>query len=226
MEHVTLKATTRTELGKGPNRRLRTSGQIPSVAYGKGTDAALSLAVDHDALIDVLGSPKGRNSVIRLEVAGAKTYAVMVRDFAVHPISRRLLHADFITVDENAPIEVEVPFVTTGKSKGEAEGGTVLVSSRRLPVRCLPAAIPAQITVDVSGLDMEDGIQVKELAVPAGVEVLLPAERRVVVVKAPRQVEEKPAAGAEGAAAPAAGADAAKADAAKADAAKKPEAKK
>ncbi|MBM4356900.1 MAG: 50S ribosomal protein L25 [Deltaproteobacteria bacterium] len=224
MEHVTLKATARTELGKSPNRRLRSSGQIPSVAYGKGTSQPLSLAVDHDALLGVLGSPKGRNSVIYLAVEGDKSYPVMVRDFAVHPISRRLLHADFITVDENAPIDVEVPFVTHGKSKGEADGGTVLVGVRRLPVRCLPAAIPAKITVDVTPLGMEEGIKVKELGVPAGVEVLLPAERRIVIVKAPKSVEEKGAA--EGAAGDAKAADAKKgADAKKPDA-KKPEAKK
>jgi large subunit ribosomal protein L25 len=223
MEHVTLKATARTELGKSPNRRLRTTGQIPSVAYGKGTATPLSLAVDHDALLGVLGSPKGRNSVIYLAVEGDKNYAVMVRDFAVHPISRRLLHADFITVDENAPIDVEVPFITTGKSKGEADGGTVLVGVRRLPVRCLPAAIPAKITVDVTSLGMEEGIKVKELGVPAGVEVLLPAERRVVVVKAPKSAEDK---GAGEGGAEAKGADAKKGGDAKKPEAKKPDAKK
>ncbi|MBM4377066.1 MAG: 50S ribosomal protein L25 [Deltaproteobacteria bacterium] len=223
MEHVTLKATARTELGKSPNRRLRTAGQIPSVAYGKGTATPLSLAVDHDALLAVLGSPKGRNSVIHLAVEGDKNYPVMVRDFAVHPISRRLLHADFLTIDENSPIEVEVPFVTTGKSKGEADGGTVLVGARRLRVRCLPAVIPAQIAADVSALGLEEGIKVKELGVPAGVEVLLPAERRIVVVKAPKSAEDKAAAPGE---APAAAADAKKGDAKKPEPAKKPDAKK
>lgn len=223
MEHVTLKATARTELGKNPNRRLRTGGQIPSVAYGKATDKALSLAVDHDALLGVLGSPKGRNSVIYLDVQGDKNYPVMVRDYAVHPISRRLLHADFITIDENAPIEVEVPFITIGKSKGETDGGTVLVATRRLPIRCLPAAIPVKITADVSPLGMEEGIKVKELGVPEGVEILLPAERRIVSVKAPRSAEEKAGEGAD--AKPGAPADAKKGDAKKPEA-KKPDAKK
>lgn len=219
MENVTLKATLRNELGKNPNRRLRATGKIPSVAYGKATSKPLSLAVEHDGLLGVLGSPKGRNSVIHLDVEGDKSYPVMVRDFAVHPISRRLLHADFITIDENAPLEVEIPFVTIGKSKGEAEGGTVLVGVRRLPIRCLPAAIPANVTVDVSTLGMEEGVKVKELGLPEGVEVLLPAERRVVVVKAPKAADDKGEAGADGKG------DAKKGDAKKADA-KKADAKK
>jgi large subunit ribosomal protein L25 len=206
MENVNLNATVRTEQGKGPSRRLRQSGKIPTVAYGQHTDDTLSLAIDHDALLSILLSEKGRNTVIYLQVEGGKSYPVMVRDFSIHPLSRKLLHADFMTIDVNAPIEVEIPFVTTGKSKGEAEGGTVLINARRLPVRCLPANIPTKISHDVSHLGMEEGIKVKELAVPAGVEVLLPAERRIVVVKAPKMVEEaKPEAAAEGeAAAPAA----------------------
>ncbi len=211
MENVTLKATPRTDHGKGPSRRLRNSGKVPSVAYGAGTDHTLELAIEHESLLSILGSEKGRNTVIYLDVEGDKSYPVMVRDFAIHPISRKILHADFFSVDVNAPIVVEIPFVTTGKSKGEAEGGTLLVNARRLPVRCLPANIPVKITHDVSHLGMEEGIKVKELAIPPGVEVLLPAERRVVVVKAPKLVEEaQPEVAAEGvegaAAAPAEGA--------------------
>jgi large subunit ribosomal protein L25 len=199
MENVTLKATHRAEQGKGPSRRLRAQGKIPTVAYGEAAKSTLSLAIEHDALLTVLGSEKGRNTVIHLDVEGDKNYPVMVRDFSIHPISRRLLHADFITVDENVPIEVDIPFVTTGKSKGEADGGTVLVAMRRLPVRCLPASIPARISADVTLLEMEDGIKVKELNVPPGVEILVPGDRRIVVVKAPKMVEEaKPEAAVEG----------------------------
>jgi large subunit ribosomal protein L25 len=233
MEHVSIKASQRPEHGKGPSRRLRSTGKVPTVAYGKFADHTLNLAIDHDALLKVLGSPKGKNTLVYLEVEGDKMYPVMVREFAIHPISRRLLHADFLTIDENAPIEVDIPFVTTGKAKGEAEGGTVLINARRLPIRCLPVNIPVQISHDVSHLGMEEGIKVKELAVPAGVEVLLPAERRIVVVKAPKAIEEevKPAdaaaaEGAEGAAAAAPGAEGGAAPAAAAPAAAEKPAKK
>ncbi|MSP23637.1 MAG: 50S ribosomal protein L25 [Myxococcales bacterium] len=204
MEQITLKATPRTVLGSAGSRRLRITGQVPAIAYGKG-EKNLALMVGHNELRKALGSPKGRNALVHLQLDSG-SLPVMVRDFSVHPITRKLLHADFITVDVNAPIEVEVPFRAIGKAKGEADGGVVLVASRTLHVRCLPPLIPAGFELDVTPLEMGDSFRVKDLMLPAGVVVLLPAEQRIVSVKAPRAAEEAAVAETAAAVAPAAGA--------------------
>jgi large subunit ribosomal protein L25 len=194
MQITPLKARTRTDQGKGPARRLRAEGQLPAVAYGGGGDT-VALSVQADALRAILVSERGRNTVIQLEIEGRDGFAAMVKDYEVHPLSRRLLHADFIRIDEKKPVEVVVPFASTGRSKGELEGGTVLVALRLLPVRCLADRIPDRIEHDVSELEINDVIKVSDLVLTEGVEVLLPPDRRIVVVQPPRVEAEKPAEG-------------------------------
>ena len=200
MEIIPLKAKPRTDQGKGCARRLRAQGMLPSVAYGRGLQTH-NLSVDTQSLRTILISKRGSNTVIRLEIEGGDSFTAMVKRFDVHPVSRKLLHADFIRIDENKPVEVEIPFLTTGKAKGELEGGTVLVTTRELPIRCLPHIIPNHLSHDVTELMINDYISVSDLALPEGVEVLLPPDHRLVVVQPPRvEAEpEKPAEGEEGA---------------------------
>jgi large subunit ribosomal protein L25 len=185
MENITLKATPRDTHGKGASRRLRTEGFIPVVAYGLGADTA-SFAIGCDALRDILLSERGRNSIISFAVEGGKSFPVMVKDYVVHPLSRKLLHADFMRIDEKKKLEVEVPFRTTGKSKGEIEGGTLLPTLRTLTVRCLPSNIPDEVVFDVSHMQINDMATVGELTFPDGVEPLLDPTRKAISVKPPR----------------------------------------
>jgi large subunit ribosomal protein L25 len=184
-----LKAIPREVSGKGPARRLRSEGSIPTVAYGDGLDQTLNLAVGHDDLYTILTTGRGRNSIIELKVDGGGSHNVMVTDYDIHPVSRRLLHADFQTVREDKPVHVEVRFETTGKPVGVQAGGTLLVHFRRLKLRCLPTAIPDRLTHDVSHLEILDSVQLKELSLPEGVEILMNPEQRIAEVKPPRVLE-------------------------------------
>lgn len=197
MENVTLKATPRPGSGKGPARRLRAAGQLPIVAYGAGMETQ-PLAVDRDALKSILTSSRGRNSIIQLDIEGSDSVTVMLKEYSVHPLSRLLLHADLVKISPDKPVECEVPFRTTGKSKGEQAGGTLLSNIRSLTVRCLPANIPDAILFDVSALEIDDVVKVNELKMPEGVEALLPPERKIVIVAPPRVLEAAEAAAAEG----------------------------
>jgi large subunit ribosomal protein L25 len=216
MEIIKLSATRRQESGKGPSNRLRRTGSIPAICYGKDLDA-LQVAVSPKALRDVLASPHGKNAVIELAVEGSGNLTVMVRDYGYHPISRELVHADFLQVKLDQPVDVEVPVRCTGKSKGVASGGILQQIFRRLPVRSLPERIPAEIEVDISELDLGDTIKAGQVTLPEGVTVRLPEDQTVVVVAVPEKAEEGTEAtpgapgapAAAGAAAPAAGAKAA-----------------
>lgn len=214
MEIIKLNANRRPDAGKGPSRRLRKTAQIPAVAYGKDL-AAVKLAVAPKALLQVLTSPHGQNSVLELDVEGKEKLTVMVRDYSYHPISRELVHADFVSVKLDQPVDVEVPFFATGKAKGLVKGGVLQVIFRRLPVRALPEKIPVKIEVDVSDLDMGEAFKAGQITLPEGVKVRLPEDQTVVVIAAPEKggEEETAAKGAPGA--PAAGAPAAAAAPAK-----------
>jgi large subunit ribosomal protein L25 len=221
MEIIKLNATRRPEAGKGPSRRLRQAAQIPAIAYGREL-AATKIAVSPKALRAVLTSPFGQNAVVELDVEGGDKLTVMVREYAYHPISRELTHADFVQVKLDQPVDVEVPLNAVGKPKGLVKGGILQQIFRRLPVRCLPEKIPVGIDVDVNDLDMGDAFHANQLKLPEGVKVRLPESQTIVVIAAPEKGGEEEAAkpGAPGApgAAPAAGAAAAPAAAAAAPA--------
>jgi len=209
MEIIKLSATPRPECGKSPSNRLRRTGQIPAVCYGKGV-AAFSVAVAPKELLQVLKSAHGRNSVIELNVKDAQNYTVMVRDYGYHPISRELLHADFLQVKLDQPIDVDVPMRCTGKAKGLVAGGILQQIFRNLPIRCLPEKIPVDIEIDVTELELGETVKAGKIIVPDGVKVRLPEEQTVVVIAIPDKGEEAVAApGAAAAAAPAAGGKAA-----------------
>jgi large subunit ribosomal protein L25 len=232
MELRKFTADVRAEHGKGASSRLRKNGKIPAIAYGKNLPAQ-ALAIAPSDLSSVLKSEHGRNSVIELDVTGQKKLTVLIRDFQYHPLSRELLHADFVQISLDQPVDVDVPLETTGKAKGVVDGGMLRQVFRRVPVRCLPVKIPVKIVHDVTALGVNEHVLAKDLSVPDGVTIRLPAEQTVLAVAFEKQVTEeeeaKPAdaaaaAGATGAAAPAAGAAPA-GDKAEGDAGKKAEKK-
>jgi large subunit ribosomal protein L25 len=200
MELVKVPAIRRTESGKGPARRLRHEGRIPATAYGKEMPAE-SLAVLPKDLLGVLKSEHGRNSVIELEVEGEGRRTVLLADYQYHPVSREFLHADFLQIHLDRPVEVDVPFVLTGKAKGVVVGGVLRQVYRKLPIRCLPEQIPVKIEHDVTELELDGHVAVRDLALPEGVTVRLDESRTVaaVVTETKRAEEEEAAAATEAA---------------------------
>ncbi|HEY1532733.1 MAG TPA: 50S ribosomal protein L25 [Polyangiaceae bacterium] len=224
MEAIKVTASRRDDHGKGAARRLRNEGKIPAVAYGKSLPTQ-ALAIQPEAIKAVLASARGRNTVVNLDVDGKAGLTVMLSDFQYHPLTRSLLHADFVQVHLDQPVNVEVPLELTGKAAGVVAGGTLRQVFRKLPIRCLPGQIPVKVVHDVTSLALDGHVATKDLNLPEGVSVRLPAEQTVasVVTEIIRAEEETaPAAGAAGAAgaAPAAGAAAPAAGAAAAAPAK------
>jgi large subunit ribosomal protein L25 len=209
MELRKISATERAIASKGHVRRMRSAGRIPAVAYGLDKPS-VTLSVSPKELVEVIRSEYGRNTVIELQIEGGERQTVLLADYQYHPITRDLLHADFYRIGMDRPVDVDVPFELTGKPKGVVMGGVLRQIYRKLPVRCLPDKIPVKIVRDVSELDLDEHYQVKDLELPDGVTVRLPADRTVVAVAMekiqPEETETTAAAPAAGAAAPAEGA--------------------
>lgn len=210
-------ANPRTESGKGAVRRLRKSGQLPAVAYGKDLPAT-TLSVAPKDILTVLKSERGQNTVLQVKVTGAEELLVMIKDYTYHPVTRSLEHVDFVQVKLDRPVDVDVPLIAHGKAVGVTLGGLLRQVYRTIPVRCLPDRIPLKIDTDVTHLELGDAIATKDLALPDGVEVRLPAEQTLVAVVAPEKDRTEEAA-APGAAAATPGAAAAPAAGGKAPAA-------
>jgi large subunit ribosomal protein L25 len=212
MDTIKVTASRRTENGKGAASRLRGTGKIPAVAYGKQLPAQ-ALAVSPDALKAVFASAHGNNNVIELDVEGKDKLTVLLRDYQYHPVSRQLLHADFVQIHLDQPVDVEVPLELSGKPQGVIQGGTLRQVFRKLPIRALPNSIPVKIVHDVTALELDGHVASKDLSLPEGVSVRLPPEQTVasIVTEIVREEETAatPAGGAAPAAAAAAGASAA-----------------
>lgn len=187
-------ANPRTESGKGAARRLRQSGQIPAVAYGKGLPAT-TLAVAPKDIVTVLKSERGQNTLLQVKVEGASDLLVMIKDFSYHPVTRALEHVDFIQVNLEEPVEADVPLVTKGRAAGITLGGVLHQVHRTLRVRCVPDRIPLKIEADVTPLEVGDSLAVKDLVLPEGVEVLLAAELTVLSIAAPEKDRSEEAEG-------------------------------
>lgn len=204
MHNVT--AQPRNEHGKGAARRLRKTGIVPAVAYGKDL-AATSLQLSPKEILTVLKSERGQNTVLQMKVEGGKDMLVMIKSYSYHPVSRSLEHIDFVEVKLDRMVDVEVPLVANGKAVGVAAGGILRQVFRTLPVRCLPDRIPLKLECDVTPLALGEHVATKDIAVPEGVEVRLAPELTIVAVVAPEKDRSEDAAAAPGAAAaaPAAG---------------------
>jgi large subunit ribosomal protein L25 len=153
--------------GTRPSRRLRREGRIPAVVYGLGTDP-VAISVSWRELRQCLKTDAGANAVIRLDIGGTRLLSI-VKEIQRHPVRRDVIHVDFLQVDPSQPVVVEVPVVVTGEAKKVAAmQGIVDQQLFRIAVSVRPDAIPNEIEVDVSDLDIGDTITVADLSLPAG----------------------------------------------------------
>ncbi len=199
-----LEATRRDTIGKGEARRTRQKGLVPAVVYGGEGRGATPISVEPKALLKILHSEAGANTLISLRLDGGDT-RVLVKDYQVDPVTRQLLHADFYTIAMDRTLEVTIPVVLRGEPKGVKQQGGILEFVRReVEIECLPGDIPEHIEIDVSELMLHQGVRVRDVAVDAKWKPVSEPEMLLVHVIPPK-VEEAPAA--EAAAVPTAAAE-------------------
>ena len=215
MAENSIQIQVRDGVGKGVARKLRADGRIPGVVYGR-TLRPVAVSLDPRVLRRILTrSEAGLNTLLELEGGGAlHGKPVLVRDLQRDPVKGEYLHADLLAVDLQQKIQISVPIHVSGKAKGVELGGILDHSLRELEIACLPTAIPREILVDVSPLDVGDSLHVRDLVLPEGVELRSDADLSVISVVLPA-VEAAPApteaVPVEGEAVPAAEGEAAKA---------------
>jgi large subunit ribosomal protein L25 len=205
MESV-LDAVKRQTKGKNEARRLRAAGKIPAVLYGASkageAPAPESVAVDPKPFMRILHSASGLNTLITLKVQGGTDARVLVKDVQLDPVSHHPLHADFYRVNMDRKINVTVPVVLRGESRGvKLDGGVLDFVHREIEVEVLPANIPDSIEVDVTDLGIGDSVHVRDVASHAAWTPISDPDMMIVHVVVIKVVEEVAAvvAGAEGA---------------------------
>jgi large subunit ribosomal protein L25 len=225
VDKSTLEAKSREGAGKGAARKLRGQGLVPAVVYGKHLKAPVHVSLDPKSIRQSINTPHKHNTLITLKL-GDSSHQVLLKDYQVDPVTRDILHADFIAVTDTEQVKVNVPLVLVGKAVGTADGGLLSQTRRQLEVWALPQSIPEKIEVDVTPLKIAQALHINDIKLPTGVSVKSNVNYTLAVVSAPEREDAGVAASAAAAAAlapaaavPAAGAKAGEAKAGDAKAA-------
>ena len=205
MTETILNATTGRATGSSSSRRLRSEGRVPGVVYGRGMDP-LSISVDRRELRAAVSGSAGLNTILDLTIDG-EMYPSIIKDVQRHPVRLNIEHLDFIQVDLNAQIIVNVPIHLTGTAK-EVNDNSGLIDQIMIGARGLDDAAehPRRDRLSTCPtMDMDSTITVADLALPDGVEATADPESAVITVSIMRTpVLDEEAAEAEAAAAEAA----------------------
>lgn len=181
----TLEAKQREASGKGAARKLRAQKLIPGVVYSRHMKAPLHIAVDPLAVRKAINTPRRFNTLISLKIEGGTDQLVLVKDFQADPVTRVLLHADFLGVKEDEQVKVNVPVELVGKAEGVVAGGILEQKRRDIEVWALPGSIPERIEVDVTHLKVTQALHSDEIKLPAGLTLKTTVNYTIAVVTAP-----------------------------------------
>ncbi|MAT37015.1 MAG: 50S ribosomal protein L25 [Acidimicrobiaceae bacterium] len=180
MEEIVLAADTGRNSGTRSSKRLRMDGNIPGVIYGLDKES-IPVSVKWPELRLALTTEAGVNAVIQLEVDGQRHMSI-VKDIQRHPVRRDVIHVDFLRIDPNQKVTVDVPVVMIGDALQVTQAnGMVDQNLFSLTVDAPPTAIPNELEVDISALTVGDSVRVSDIGLPEGVTTDADPEETVAV---------------------------------------------
>jgi large subunit ribosomal protein L25 len=181
-DDIILVAETGRPIGSPASRRLRATGKVPAVLYGRGAEPA-PISVEWRDLRSALTTDKGLNALLTLKIGSKRTKAI-VKELQRHPVRRDVLHIDFLAVDVDKPITTDVPLLLEGEpEKVIRDDGVVEQILNVLIVTAKPDAIPGHIAVDVSDLEIGQHVTVGDLQLPPDVSTEADPEETIVTAK-------------------------------------------
>jgi large subunit ribosomal protein L25 len=180
MSQVVLTARNRIEKGSGAARRIRRTGRIPAVLYGR---SGQSLSIDLDALEFTNGIKNiSESTIVKVDIDG-KPYEAFVKDTQRNIRDGKILHVDFYEVESGVALRARVPIHIQGNPIGVREGGILEFPLHEVEVECLPKDLPERLDVDVSELRVNQSIHVRDLALGSDVRLISSGDQVVALVK-------------------------------------------
>ena len=160
MKSLTINASQRESVGKKAAKALRNAGQVPCVIYGG--DTVVHFAAPEIAFKNLVYTPDVHTVVIALD-NGTKINAIL-QDIQFHPVTDKIIHIDFVEIFDNKPITMDIPFKTTGNSRGVRAGGVLRFNLRRIKVKGLASNLPDVIEGDITNLRIGNKLYVTDVA--------------------------------------------------------------
>lgn len=203
MKTIEIEGSFRKDLGKKNSKLIRKDGNVPCVIYSK--EKNIHFHAHENSFKNLVYTHEAH--LVKLDLEG-EIYNVVLQDMQFHPVSDKILHADFVQIFDNKPITMDVPVTVFGDSPGVKAGGKLIVKRRHLKVKGLAKDLPEDLSVDISDLKIHHSIKVGDLSFD-NVELLDPKITTVVTIATSRvalksdEEEAAAAAAAEGAEKPA-----------------------
>ena len=191
-ENIVVEVEKRLTTGKNAANRLRANDQIPAVLYGGGKDMETwSLQVPRKTLATLLNKGLHGNAIFKLNLKGTdQSRHVMIRDLAVDPVSRKMLHVDFVRVLLDRKLRVKSEIAIEGVPNGVKNSGGILnIVTHEILIECLPADIPEFVKIDVSAMEIHDSFRIQDLKLGDKLKVLEKADRVLAHVGVPKAEE-------------------------------------
>ncbi|MET3731383.1 50S ribosomal protein L25/general stress protein Ctc [Moheibacter stercoris] len=148
MKSITIQGVKRESVGKASTRTLRNADQVPCVVYGG--NEPLHFSVDEKAFKGLVYTPEAHT--VNLELADGTKVAAILQDIQFHPVTDKIIHADFYQLSDDKPVTIEVPVRLTGRARGVVNGGVMRFNMRKLKVRAIPANLPDEIVIDITSM--------------------------------------------------------------------------
>ncbi|MCB1194823.1 50S ribosomal protein L25 [bacterium] len=189
MTENVLKTTIREEFGTTAMNRLRKSGWVPAIVYGKKSES-VAVQINKQELVHFLHSLSSEHALMKLKIKN-KNENVMIKDIQYHPYKNFIHHIDFHKVSLDEKITTSVAVEEVGEAKGLLSGGIIEHSLRELRIECYPQDIPTVIEIDITELEIGDSIHVGEITPPKGVRFLDDPEQSVISLIAPKVETEE-----------------------------------
>ncbi len=191
---VKLTINPRSTTGKNANRRLRASGHIPAVLYGDGKETAMMM-IDSDEFSKIMANQSRHSVIFVLSQEGTKEQPIaLMREMQTNPVTDEILHVDLMEIPRGKPISVNIGIRVEGESAAVKRGdGSLSQIMDSIELMCLPHELPEYVTLDITGLEVNDKVYVKDLQVSIG-DVVSDSDSLVLMVKPPvifvEEVEE------------------------------------
>ena len=193
-EANTMAVTARDRAGKGAARAERRAGRIPAVIYGGKADPVM-ISVEPKDLLREMDSGQLFSTVYHFDIGGKKE-RVLPRDVQLHPVTDRAQHVDFLRVTANTKLAVEVPcnFINEDDCPGLRRGGVLNVVRYAIEFICRVDDIPNEIDIDLTGLEIGEGVHISMVALPDGIEpTITDRDFTIATISAPTVVAEETA---------------------------------
>jgi len=180
MKTIEIKGSFRNEVGKKSAREIRKTGNVPCIIYGKENN--INFSTRESSFRNLVYTHEAH--LVNLDIEG-KNFKAVLHDMQFHPVTDKILHADFVQIFDNKPIVMDVPVVITGDSAGVKAGGKLSIKKRTLKIKGLADNLPDHLEVDVTELKIHHSIKVGDLAFEK-IELLDPKIATIVTVSTSR----------------------------------------